>query len=734
MFRPHSTRRVVEFPPTCFVCAYENTRRCLFLLLLASLLTSCAAAGGSSASGTTNTSSTPVAPAAGIAVAPQAAVVLTNGTVQFAATVGNLSSPSIQWQVNHVPGGDGTMGTINSAGLYQAPASVPGATVQVTAVLQTNAQMSASADVTVVPPVSVSPRQTAVTTSQTVQFQALVGGTSGTGVSWSANGGTITAAGLYTPPGAGIFTITATNQTNPAANAGATVYVTDFTGQLSWRNDSGLTGQNVHEWALNPATLAAVGLGKISSCAVDGQVHAQPLYVANLAVGGRVRNAVYVATEHDTVYAFDADAIPCQQLWMTNFLDDANGITTVPSQDIPGGDLSAEVGIAGTPVIDRTTGTLYVVARTKEDGPSGPNYVQRLHALDIANGSEKFGGPVAIAATAPGNGDGTNGFGVMEFDPLIQSQRAALTLTGGQLYVTFGGHSDASVYHGWLLVYDAAKLTQVGVLNSTPNGSHGGFSENGAGVSADASGYVLTATGRGKFDNGLSAPFRKNFGETLLKLQPTPILTIADSFTPSKQSTLTSSKNDLGSTGVVILPDQTGTANPHLAIVGGTNNTLYLVNRDSLGGFVAAGPDNVIKTIPLPGAIYGTPAYWQNAVYVAAAGDAIKAYALNAGVLADAPGSQSGSIIGSPGASPVVSSNGASGGIVWVLDTSGADSGTPAVLHAFDATNLARELYSSSGKPGDSAGPAAKSAVPTVANGKVYVGTQNELTVYGLLP
>jgi hypothetical protein len=733
MFRPDPTRRVVEFPPTCFVCAYENTRGCLFLLLFASLLTSCAAAGGSSASGTTNTPSTPVAPAASIAVAPQAAIVLTSGTVQFAATVGNLSSPSIQWEVNHVPGGDGTMGTINSAGLYQAPASVPGSTVQVTAVLQTNAQMSASADVTVVPPVSVSPRQTAVTTSQTVQFQALVGGTGGAGVSWSASGGTITAAGLYTPPGAGIFTITATNPTNPAANASATVYVTDFAGQLSWRNDSGLTGQNVHEWALNPATLAAGGLGKISSCTVDGQVHTQPLYVANLAVGGRVRNVIYVATEHDTVYAFDADAIPCQPpLWMTNFLDDANGITTVPIQDIPGGDLSAEVGIAGTPVIDRTTSTLYVIARTKEDGTSGSNYVQRLHALDIAGGGEKFGGPVVVTAAASGNGDGTNS-GVIQFDPQIQSQRAAMTLAGGKLYITFSGHSDISGYHGWLLVYDAATLSQVGVFNSTPNGSQGGFSENGAGVSADAGGYVLTATGHGKFDTG-SPLSRKNFAQTLLKLQPAPILTIADTFTPSKQSALTSSKSDLGSTGVVILPDQTGTANSHLAIMGGTNGTLYLANRDNLGGFVAAGPDNVIKTISLAGAIFGTPAYWQNAVYVAAAGDAIKAYALNAGVLADAPGSQSSSIIGSPGASPVVSSNGASGGIVWLLDTSGADSGAPAVLHAFDATNLARELYNSSAKPGDSAGPAAKSAVPTVANGKVYVGTQNELTVYGLLP
>jgi hypothetical protein len=671
-----------------------------------------------------------------IAVAPQAATVPTSGNAQFVATVENLSGAAIQWEVNHVPGGDGIMGTINSTGLYQAPASVPGSVVEVTAVLQTDRQRFGSADVTIVAPVTVSPRQAAVTISQSVQFQAAGAAVSGAGVNWSASGGTITSAGLYTPANAGIFTVTAVSKTNATAAATATIYVTDLAGQFSWRGDSGLTGQNRQELALNPRTLAAGSFGKVSSCAVDGPLHAQPLYAANLSDGSRIRNVVYVATEHDSVYAFDADAILCQQIWTRSFLDEASGITAVPGGDIPGGDSSAEIGIAGTPVIDRTSGTLYLVARTKESNVFGSAYVQRLHALDIVTGAEKLGGPVVITATAPGTGDGNNGSNpsLVAFDPLMQSQHTALLLAGGKLNVTFSGRGQASPFHGWLLVYDAATLAQVGAFNSTPNGSHGGFAEAGAGASADAGGNVYVAAGHGTFDSALPALSRKDFGQTLLKFQSNPALTIADTFTPSNQSALTNALDDFGSTGTLILPDQIGAANPRLAVVGATNGALYLVNRDNLGGFTSPGPDRVVQTLNLAKAINGTPAYWQNTIYVAAAGDALKAYALSAGTLADAPGSQSNSIIAGPGASPVVSSNGGSGGIVWLVDTGGADSSAPAVLRAFDAADLARELYNSARKPQDAAGPAAGLAVPTVVNGKVYVGTQNELTVYGLLP
>jgi hypothetical protein len=675
-----------------------------------------------------------------VAVAPAAATVATGSTAQFTATVQNTSAASVQWEVDSVPGGAAATGTINSSGMYRAPSDVPGTTVKITAVLQTDTTRFGSADVTVVPPVSLSPRQAALTTSETVQFQ-VAGPTTNSGVTWSASGGSITTSGLYTPPvGAGIFTVTATSQSDPTISSGATVYVTDFAGNLSWRNDSGLTGQNRQELALSPAMLAAGAFGKISSCAVDGQIYAQPLYVANLTIGGQVHNVVYVATEHDTVYAFDADAVPCQTIWKRNFLSDVLGITPVPAADIPGSDITPEIGITGTPVIDRASGTLYLVARTEESGLFGQGYFQRLHALDIVSGSEKFDGPVALLASAPCGpristaacGDGNDGSDHIPFDrPFdqpLENQRAGLQLINGKVYIAFTGHDPTSGFHGWLLVYDAATLTQADFFITTPNGRRGGIT---AAPSFDVAGNlynIYVATGHGTFDASLPLLPPKDFAQTLLRLHPPP-LAIADTFTPFNQSVLTQNQSDFGSSGVLILPDQIGAPNPHLAVVGGTQGALYLLNRDNLGGFTSTAP-GVVKTLNLTRGIYGTPAYWQNTLYIAAAGDAIKAFSLAGGTLTDAPSSQSSATFGSQGASPVVSSNGASSGVVWVLDTGGA----PAVLHAYDAANLAVELYSSAGKATDAAGPAVPLAVPTVANGKVYVGTQNELTVYGLVP
>jgi hypothetical protein len=646
------------------------------------------------------------------------------------------ASGSVHWQVNDIPGGSPAVGTITTSGLYLAPPTIPGAAVTVRAVLQENRNTFGSADVTVVPPVSLSPRQAALTISQALQFQAVGPGVDNAHVNWVAGGGSVTSNGLYIAPASpGTFTVTATSQSNPTASATATIYVTDLAGHLSWRSDPGITGQNRQELALTPGTLAAGLFGKLMSCDVDGPIYAQPLYVANLSDGSRIRNVVYVATQHDSVYAFDADAAPCQQIWQRRFLDAVAVVTPVPASDIPGSDISPEIGITGTPVIDRTSGTLYVVASTKET--PGPRYVQRLHALDILTGNEKFGGPVEISANAPGTGDGNNGESQVPFDPRLQNQRAALQLAGGRVYVAFDGLGDTSLFHGWLLVYDAVTLAQIGVFNTTPNGSRGGIGQGGAAPSADAFGNVFVASGRGTFDASLFALFRKNFGQTLLKLQPSPILTIVDTFTPFNQSLLTVQENDFGSSGVLLLPEQAGAPNPRLAVIGAEHGMLYLLNRDSLGGFSSSpGSHQLIKTLSLSRSIYGTPAYWQETLYVAASGDSLKAISLAGGTLADVPSSQSSATFGGRGASPVVSSNGASGGVVWVLDTSGADSAPAdaAVLRAYDAADLTRELYNSTQKPEDAAGPAVPLAVPTVANGKVYVGTRSELSVYGLLP
>jgi hypothetical protein len=703
------------------------------LIVLAVLFVSSCANGGSS--GTTSNSS--ASPSVAISLSPQTATLPTNGTTQFVVTT-NASNPAVEWKVNQTTGGNSSIGTINSNGLYRAPASVPATSVAVTAMLQANTQTFASADVTVVAPIAVTPRQEALVTSQSLQLQAVGPSVTGAGVNWSSSGGTITSSGSFNSASPGVFTVTATSRADSTASAIAMIYVTDLAGVYSWRNDDGLTGQNRQELALTPANLTSGTFGKLTSCAVDGQVHAQPLYVANVLAGGRIRNVLYVVTEHDSVFAFDADAIPCQSVWSQTFIDPSNGTTSIPSADIPGGEIGTEVGIAGTPVIDRASSTLYVVARTKEDGPFGPVYVQRLHALDIATGSEKLGGPTVITAGVPGTGDGNSGSGLVVFDSLAQSQRAAIALAAGKLYITFGGHSESSSYHGWLLVYDASTLVQVAAFNTTPNRSHGGFSETGAGVAAgpdaDSTIKLYAPAGHGTFDSSLTAPFRKDLGQTLLKFQPSRNLAITDSFTPGNQATLTVNRSDFATAGVLVLPDQIGAINPRLAVAAGTSGVLYVANRDNLGGYVSSGADQVLKETNITLPVYSLPAYWQNTIYVAAAGDSLKAYALSGGALADAPSSQSAAIIGTPGAAPAISSNAGSGGIVWIIDSSGADSGAPAILRAFDASNVARELYNSTNKAQDAAGPAAKYAVPSVANGKVFVGTQTEMTVYGLQP
>jgi hypothetical protein len=697
-------------------------------MLAVCLLSSCAGATGTSASSSF--------PSPTVTVAPSTATVSTGDTAQFTATVQNASSNTIQWEVDHVPGGGAATGTINSTGMYLAPSVVPAGSVEITAVLEGDTSRFGSATVTVVAPLYVSPREAELTTSQAMQFQA-AGSAGGAGVNWSATAGTVTAGGSYTPPaGAAIATVTATSRSDSTVTATATVYVTDLAGTLSWRNDAGLTGQNRRESALSPATLSAGLFAKLSSCPVDGQIYAQPLYVANVAAGGSVRNLVLVATEHDSIYAFDADAIPCEQVWKTSFLEATAGISSVPAAELPGSDITPEVGITGTPVIDRASGTLYAVAKTKESTVSGPSYVQRLHALDIATGSEKSFSPVTIVAGAPGTGDGSNGRGAIPFDAFSENQRAGLQLAVGKVYVAFTGHDPSGSYHGWLLVYDAATLTLADTFNTTPNASKGGVE---AAPSVDAAGSIYVVVGHGGFDAGLAPSLRADFGQTLLKLQPPP-LALADAsksaFTPFNQAVLSGSLDDLGASGAVLLPDQLGAPNPHLAAVGATDGTLYLLNRDDLGGFASSAPDHALKTLELTGEIRGTPAYWQGTLYVAAAGDPVTAFPLTGGSLADAPSSQSSGSIGGMGASPVVSSNGGSGGVVWVLDTSGAHAtpAAPAVLHSYDADNLSHELYSSAVRPEDAAGPAVSLAVPTVANGHVYVGTQDELTVYGLVP
>lgn len=504
----------------------------------------------------------------------------------------------------------------------------------------------------------------------------------------------------------------------------------NFSGTFTHRNDNARTGQNLQEFTLTPVTVNQTQFGKIFSCAVDGYVYAQLLYVQNLAIPGqRAHNVVFVATEHDSVFAFDADNAACAQLWTTSFIDPSSGISTVPSIDVGSDDIVPEIGITGTPVIDPQSQTLYVVAKTKENG----TYVQRLHALDTTTGAEKFGGPAVIQASLPGTGDGTDGANIL-FDALHQNQRAALLLANDVVYIAFASHGDVDPYHGWLLGYDAATLQQVAIFNATPNGSRGGIWQSGGGPSADASGNIFVITGNGTFDADAGGT---DFGDSFLRLtQSVGVLTPVDFFTPFNQADLEAADIDLGSTGPVLLPDQAGTDHPHLVLGAGKDGNAYLVDRDNMGKFNSTDNSQIVQTLTVSAnGVFGSPAFWENNIYFLPVLDVLKAFQLSSGLLSTTPTSEASAVFGYPGASPVISANGSTNGIVWVLDNSAFATSDPAVLYAYDATDVTRELYDSTQAGSrDQAGPAVKFTVPTVANGKVYVGGQNQVTVFGLLP
>lgn len=494
---------------------------------------------------------------------------------------------------------------------------------------------------------------------------------------------------------------------------------------LTYHSDNARTGQNLQETVLTPTNVNTVQFGKLFSLPVDGYIYAQPLYIANLNIGGQLHNVVFVATEHDSVYAFDADNPGAAPLWHTSFIDPAAGVTTVASvADTGCYDLVPEIGITGTPVIDPAAGRLYVVAKTKENG----TFVQRIHALDITTGADAVG-PVTIQATVPGTGDGSDGHGNLTFNPLQENQRAALLLSNGVLYIAFASHCDSNPYHGWVLAYDAATMNQVGAFNATPNGGMGGIWQSGGGAAADADGDVYVITGNGTFDADTGG---SDFGDSFLKLAGGTLM-LSDYFTPYDQASLAANDTDLGSGGPLLLPDQT-VGPPHLLVGAGKEGTIYLVNRDAMGQFQTGSDSQIVQSLPgALGSLFSTPAYFANTVYFVAVDDVLKAYVLNNGQLTLS--GQAATPFGFPGASPVISANGSSNGIVWALQTDQYASAGPAVLHAYSAADVSIEFYNSNQNPArDDPGPAVKFTVPTVANGKVFVGTQNQLAVFGLYP
>ena len=503
---------------------------------------------------------------------------------------------------------------------------------------------------------------------------------------------------------------------------------------LTAQYDNARTGATLTETTLTPANVNVGRFGKIFSLKVDGDVYAQPLFLPRVEIPGKgIHNVVFVATEHNSVYAFDAEG-PSDPLWHVNFLNAAAGVTAVPARDVACRFIAPEVGITPTPAIDIQSGTLYVLARTKENrgALSADRYVQKLHALAITTGAEKFGGPVEIKASVKGRGASASQ-GEVAFDPLRELPRAALLLVNGQVYLTWGSACDVGPYHGWVMAYDAGTLTQTAAFNTSPDAEESGIWQSDNGPAADEDGNVYVATGNGRFT---VAGGGRDYGDSLLKLGlGNGGLHVLDYFTPFNEKALNSDDADLGSGGPMLLPRQPG-ANRRLALVGGKDGNLYVLDRGRLGKYQADSNTNAVQVIRFRGGVYSAPAYWNGHVYFLASGDYVSAFAVNKERLADKPDAVGTQRFGNPGATPAISANGTHNGIVWLIETktwNGAD--RPAILHAYDALNVARELYhSDQNSERDRVGLTLRFTIPTVVNGRVYVDAKGRVDVYGLLP
>ena len=524
----------------------------------------------------------------------------------------------------------------------------------------------------------------------------------------------------------------------PAQNATAeSPAAADTAIVATYHNDNSRTGQNTLETILTPDNVNPAHFGRLYSFPVDGYIYAQPLYMPQVAIPGNgIHNVVVIATQHDSVYAFDADSAAPDPLWRVSFLDPEAGITTLSSGDVNASDIMPEIGITSTPAIDVASNTIYVVAATKENGA----FYHKLHALDMTSGAEKFGGPRIIQASYPGTAQDGND-GVLTFASHFQLQRAALLLSQGKIYVAFASNADSGLYHGWMIALDATTMREAGAWVSTPNGYQGGIWMSGCGVSSDPDGNLYLSIANGPFDAYGDQP-GVNFSDSVVKLKPDAHgIALADFFTPYNQAKMAKDDLDLGSAGVVVLPDQPGRY-PHLAVTSGKNGHIYLLNRDSLGGYNTAARGNPQAVQEISGQLkqqMGTPAYWNGRLYFGAGVSpqktSIKAFALRNGTLSTTAISQTAPSYRMTRSTVSVSANGTSNGIVWAVDNDAyyESHQGPAVLHAYDARNLARELYNSNQRfARDNPGQASKFTVPTVANGKVFVGTANQVSVYGL--
>jgi len=499
-------------------------------------------------------------------------------------------------------------------------------------------------------------------------------------------------------------------------------------GVLTWHNDAARSGQNLLETILTPANVNVSSFGKLFTLSVDGKVDGQPLYVPAVTIPTKgTHNVLYVVTENDSVYAFDADT--GASLWQVSLL--LSGET--PSDDRGCNQVTPQIGITSTPAIDLAEGphgTIYAVAMSL-DG-SG-NYHQRLHALDLTTGGEEFGGPKTVQATFPGTGAASSG-GVATFDPKQYKDRAALLISNGIVYISFASHCDDGPYNAWIMGYNESSLAQVSVLDMTPDGNDGSVWQAGAGPAADAGGNLYFLIANGTFDTTLTAggfPVRGDYGNAFMNISTVSGLSVADYFTMDNTVSESNGDVDLGSGGEMLMPtliDSKGNQRA-LAVGAGKDGNGYVVDRNNMGKF-HSGSNDVFQQLALGGSVFSSPAWFNNTLYYGPSGQTLEAFPFTSGLFSASPSSQSSISFEYPGATPSISANGSANGIVWAAENSSL-----AVLHAYDATNLGNELYNSNqaANSRDQFGDGNKYITPTVANGKVYVGTTNGVGVFGLL-
>ncbi|MGH8320143.1 MAG: PQQ-binding-like beta-propeller repeat protein [Steroidobacteraceae bacterium] len=496
---------------------------------------------------------------------------------------------------------------------------------------------------------------------------------------------------------------------------------------LTYRDDVARDGADLTETVLTPANVNSSSFGLLRVLPVDGKVDAQPLYVAQLAIAGATHNVVFVATENDSVYAFDPQT--GATLWHVSLL----GPGETPSDDRGCDQISPEIGVTSTPVIDLGAGphgVIFVVAMSKD---SSSNYYQRLHALDLTTGAELFNGPVTVNPTysSPAGGEKT-------FSPGQYAERAALLLENQTVYTSWTSHCDMQPYSGWIVGYDESTLAQTAVLNIAADSSGGpSVWMSGGGLAADSSGNIYLLSANGAFEttpdaNGM--PEYGDYGNSFLKLSTAGGgLAVADYFSPSDEVAASAADEDLGSGGAMLLPDVTDSSGVvrHLMVGGGKIGNLYVVNRDNMGKFNSSsnGMWQELDGV-LPGGIYSTPAYFNGTLYDADVGGTLKAFTVTNAELSSLPAAQTTTQFEYPGTSPAVSANGSSNGVVWAVENS-----NPAVLHAYNATDLTDELYNSNQAADgrDNFGAGNKFITPTVADGMVFVGTTDGVAVFGLL-